>query len=60
MLSRNRKNSHGSVVHFPDLETKQYFVESRYKRLRKEDMCHLLQPVRQLCMLFVGSRVAER
>lgn len=38
MLSRNRKNSHGSVVHFPDLETKQYFVESRYKRLRKEDV----------------------
>lgn len=48
------------MVHFPDLETKQYFVESRYKRLRKEDMCHLLQPVLQLYMLFVGNRVAER
>lgn len=44
----------------PDLETKQYFVESHYKRLRKEDMCHLLHLVLQLYILFVGNRVAKR
>lgn len=54
------KNSPVSVVHFPDLETKQYFVKSRYKRLRKEDMCRLLNPVLQLYILFFGNRGAER